>query len=71
MRTFRYSIVYLFGLFLGPGGRQGVAGRGARLVTSEEQRRRRAKSIALALILAGLAALFYLITIVKMSGAGA
>jgi len=30
--------------------------------------RRRTKSIALALILAALAALFYLITIVKMSG---
>ena len=32
--------------------------------------RRRAKNIALALILAALAALFYLITIVKMSGGG-
>jgi hypothetical protein len=40
-------------------------------MTDEEQRRRRAKSIALALVLAGLAALFYLITIVKMSGGGA
>jgi hypothetical protein len=40
-------------------------------VTREEQRRRRAKSIAIAVLLAGLAALFYLITIVKMSGAGA
>jgi hypothetical protein len=39
-------------------------------MTGEEQRRRRAKSIALALVLAGLAALFYLITIVKMSGGG-
>jgi hypothetical protein len=39
-------------------------------MTSEEQRRRRAKSIAIAVLLAGLAALFYLITIVKMSGAG-
>jgi hypothetical protein len=37
-------------------------------MTDEEHRRRRAKSIALALILAGLAALFYVITIVKMSG---
>lgn len=36
----------------------------------EEQRRRRAKSVAIALILAGLAALFYVITIVKMTGAG-
>jgi hypothetical protein len=32
--------------------------------------RRRAKNIALAVILAALAALFYLITIVKMSGGG-
>jgi hypothetical protein len=40
-------------------------------MTSEEQRRRRTKSIAIALILAGLAALFYLITIVKLSGPGA
>ena len=32
--------------------------------------RRRAKNVALALILAALAALFYLITIVKMSGGG-
>jgi hypothetical protein len=37
-------------------------------MTDEEQRRRRAKSIALAVILAGLAGLFYVITIVKMSG---
>jgi hypothetical protein len=41
------------------------------VTTSEEERRRRGKSIAIALVLAGLAALFYLITIVKMSGAGA
>jgi hypothetical protein len=40
-------------------------------MTGEEQRRRRARSIAIAVLLAGLAALFYLITIVKMSGAGA
>jgi hypothetical protein len=40
-------------------------------MTSEEQRRRRAKNIAIAVLLAGLAGLFYLITIVKMSGAGA
>ena len=40
-------------------------------MTREEQRRRRAKSIAIAVLPAGLAALFYLITIVKMSGAGA
>jgi hypothetical protein len=40
-------------------------------MTGEEQRRRRARSIAIAVLLAGLAALFYLITIVKISGAGA
>jgi hypothetical protein len=34
----------------------------------DQDSRRRAKNIALALILAALAALFYLITIVKMSG---
>jgi hypothetical protein len=38
---------------------------------SEEQKRRRAKNIAVALILVALAALFYLITIVKLSGPGA
>jgi hypothetical protein len=36
----------------------------------DQQGRRRAKNLALALILAALAALFYLITIVKMSGGG-
>jgi hypothetical protein len=41
------------------------------VMTGEEQRRRRAKSIAIAVLLAGLAVLFYLITIVKMSGAAA
>jgi hypothetical protein len=35
---------------------------------SEEQKRRRAKNIAIALVLAALAALFYLITIVKLTG---
>jgi hypothetical protein len=41
------------------------------MVTARDQNgRRRAKNIALALILAALAALFYLITIVKMSGSG-
>jgi hypothetical protein len=39
------------------------------VTSGEEHRRRRAKSIAIALVLAGLAGLFYLITIVKMSGA--
>lgn len=34
---------------------------------TEDQRRRRQKNIAIALILVGLAALFYLITIVKLS----
>jgi hypothetical protein len=41
------------------------------VTVSEEQKRRRAKNIAVALILAALAALFYLITIVKLSGPGA
>jgi hypothetical protein len=41
------------------------------MVTARDQNgRRRAKNIALALILAALAALFYLITIVTMSGSG-
>ena len=41
------------------------------MTASEDQKRRRAKNIAVALILAALAALFYLITIVKLSGPGA
>ena len=40
------------------------------MTVSEEQKRRRAKNIALALVLAGLAALFYLITLVKLTGSG-
>jgi hypothetical protein len=35
---------------------------------AEQQRRRRAKNIALALILAGVVTLFYVITIVKLTG---
>ena len=35
---------------------------------TDDQKRRRQKNIAIALILAALAALFYLITIVKLSG---
>ena len=43
---------------------------GTGMVTVRNQdARRRAKNIAIAVILAALAALFYLITIVKMSGA--
>ena len=38
------------------------------VTTRDQDSRRRAKNIALAVILAALAALFYLITIVKMSG---
>jgi hypothetical protein len=38
------------------------------VTVSEEQKRRRTKNIALALVLVGLAALFYLITIVKLTG---
>jgi hypothetical protein len=41
------------------------------VTAGEEQKRRRAKNIAVALILVALAALFYLITIVKLSGPGA
>lgn len=37
----------------------------------EVDRRRRQKNIAIAVILAALAALFYLVTIVKLSGNGA
>ena len=37
---------------------------------SDQQKRRRAKHIAVALILVALAALFYLITIVKLTGSG-
>ena len=41
------------------------------MVNAEEQRRRRRnKNIALGLILAGLAALFYLITLVKLGTTG-
>lgn len=40
-------------------------------MTPSEQQKRRAKNIAVALILVALAALFYLITIVKLSGPGA
>ena len=40
------------------------------MTPDEEQKRRRAKNIAVAVVLAALATLFYLITIVKMSGPG-
>lgn len=36
------------------------------VLTPEQQRTRRARSIALALVLAGFAILFYLVTIVKL-----
>ncbi|HEX2479844.1 MAG TPA: hypothetical protein VHK45_11235 [Geminicoccaceae bacterium] len=38
------------------------------MTARDQDSRRRAKNIAIAVILAALAALFYLITIVKMSG---
>lgn len=38
------------------------------VMARDQDSRRRAKNVAIALILAALAALFYLITIVKMSG---
>jgi hypothetical protein len=37
-------------------------------MSAESDRRRRHKNLAIALILAALAALFYVITIVKLSG---
>jgi hypothetical protein len=40
------------------------------VTVSEEHKRRRAKNIALAVVLVGLAGLFYLITIVKLTGSG-
>jgi hypothetical protein len=39
-------------------------------MASELEKRRRAKNIAVALVLAGLVALFYLITLVKLTGSG-
>jgi hypothetical protein len=36
------------------------------VLTDEQRRRRRNRSIALALVLAGLAILFYVVTIVKL-----
>jgi predicted nucleic acid-binding Zn ribbon protein len=36
------------------------------VLTEEQRRRRRARSIALALVLAGIALLFYVVTIVKL-----
>lgn len=36
------------------------------VLTEEQRRRRRARSVALALVLAGIALLFYLVTIVKI-----
>jgi len=44
-----------------------VTENGVRL-TDEQVRRRRSRSIAIALVLAGLVAIFYVITIVKLGG---
>ena len=41
------------------------------MTLSEQDKRRRSKNIAVAVVLAALAALFYLITLVKLSGSGA
>jgi len=38
------------------------------VLTDEQKRRRRARSIAIALALAALVSLFYVVTIVKLSG---
>ena len=40
------------------------------VLTDEQKRRRRARSIAIALALAALVALFYVVTIVKLSPEG-
>lgn len=40
------------------------------MTPGEQQKRRRTKNIAIALVLVALAALFYLITIVKLTGSG-
>ncbi|HEX9809330.1 MAG TPA: hypothetical protein VGC25_06965 [Alphaproteobacteria bacterium] len=45
-------------------------GNARRPARSEVHRRQREKNIALLVVLATLAALFYVITIVKMGGAG-
>lgn len=37
-------------------------------LTPEQQRRRRARSLAIALVLGGLVILFYVVTIVKLGG---
>jgi hypothetical protein len=39
-------------------------------MASELEKRRRTKNIAVALVLVGLVALFYLITLVKLTGSG-
>jgi hypothetical protein len=44
-----------------------VTENGVRL-TDEQVRRRRSRSIAIALVLAGLVAIFYVITIIKLGG---
>jgi hypothetical protein len=38
------------------------------VLTPEEARRRRARNIAVALVLLGLAVLFYIVTLVKLGG---
>lgn len=44
-----------------------VTGNGIKL-TPEQERRRRARSVAIGLILAGVAVLFFVITYVKLGG---
>ena len=74
-RTFRYSIAYLFALFfalvadkaLGFAALAGAAGGGV-VIAARMDRRQRHKNLAIALILGALALLFYLITIVKLTG---
>ena len=72
MRTFRYSIIYLFALFAGVCGRSRGAGSaaGLKMAMSEDElrRRQRTKNVALAVGLVGLVVLFYLLTLVKIGG---
>ncbi|MHB2166974.1 hypothetical protein [Alsobacter sp. R-9] len=43
-------------------------GRGGIVLTEEEQKRRRSRSIALGLVLGALAVLFFVVTIAKLGG---
>lgn len=49
-------------------GREPMADEDGIRLTPEQQRRRRARSLAIALVLGGLVILFYVVTIVKLGG---